>query len=209
MVVTGIPDLLEPAKPPFEPPEPAGLLEPAQPIPLAPGALRLAPALSSACLVAASLELPPDADWAELAPLPPPLLLVVAGKPPSDGPLDPVIRPFDMHAGHPDVVVHLHGADSVTEEWTIQNYTLEFHAFHIHQVHFRDITAGRDPATAPLLDTVHVPFAARNGGAPGTPGQTRIRLTFTRAEIGEFVFHCHVLEHEDNGMMQTIRVVAD
>ena len=75
-----------------------------------------------------------------------------------------------MHAGHPDVVVHLHGADSVTEEWTIQNYTLEFHAFHIHQVHFRDITAGRDPATAPLLDTVHVPFAARNGARPRDAG---------------------------------------
>ena len=115
-----------------------------------------------------------------------------------------------MHRLRPDLVVHLHGADSVTEEWTIQNYTLEYHAFHIHQVHFRDVSAGSmSPADAPLLDTVNVPPAFNNGGTPGTPGQTKIMMTFTKAQIGEFVFHCHVLEHEDGGMMQKIRVVAD
>ena len=94
-------------------------------------------------------------------------------------------------------------APSVTEQWTIQNYSLEYYAFHIHQIHFRDVTAGSlDPLDAPLLDTVNVPPAVDNEGFPGAPGQTKIRLTFTRAQIGEFVFHCHVLEHEDNGMMQ-------
>jgi FtsP/CotA-like multicopper oxidase with cupredoxin domain len=28
------------------------------------------------------------------------------------------------------------------------------------------------------------------------------------AEIGDFVYHCHILEHEDGGMMAHIRVVA-
>jgi FtsP/CotA-like multicopper oxidase with cupredoxin domain len=37
----------------------------------------------------------------------------------------------------------------------------------------------------------------------------RLRMTFTTADIGEFVFHCHILEHEDNGMMGKIKVVAD
>jgi FtsP/CotA-like multicopper oxidase with cupredoxin domain len=34
-------------------------------------------------------------------------------------------------------------------------------------------------------------------------------MKFTRAMIGEFVFHCHILGHEDKGMMQKIKVVAD
>ncbi len=127
-----------------------------------------------------------------------------------DGSLRPVIEPFDMHSLRPDIVVHLHGAQSVTEEWTIQNYTLEYHAFHIHQVHFRDISGGsKSPSDAPLLDTVNVAPAVNNGGKPGAPGQTKIMMTFTPAQIGEFVFHCHVLEHEDGGMMQKIRVVAE
>ena len=45
-----------------------------------------------------------------------------------------------MHTLRPDLVMHLHGAQSVTEEWTMQNYTLEYHAFHIHQTHFRDVS---------------------------------------------------------------------
>jgi FtsP/CotA-like multicopper oxidase with cupredoxin domain len=34
-------------------------------------------------------------------------------------------------------------------------------------------------------------------------------LRFTREMVGGFVFHCHILAHEDKGMMQTIKVVAD
>ncbi|HET6307847.1 MAG TPA: multicopper oxidase domain-containing protein [Rhodopila sp.] len=127
----------------------------------------------------------------------------------ADPSLQPVIKPFDMSTLTPDVVVHLNGAASVTEQWVIQNYTLENHAFHIHQIHFRDISAGRDPQDAPLLDTVNVPFAANMNGVPAAPGQSTLLMTFTQAQIGEFVFHCHILGHEDLGMMQKIRVVAD
>jgi Multicopper oxidase len=128
----------------------------------------------------------------------------------ADPTLQPVIKPFGMSSLKPDLVVHLNGAASVTEEWVVQNYTLENHAFHMHQAHFRDISAGdRDPQNSPLLDTVNVPFAANVNGVPGTPGQTTLLMTFARAQIGEFVFHCHILGHEDLGMMQKIRVVAD
>jgi FtsP/CotA-like multicopper oxidase with cupredoxin domain len=110
--------------------------------------------------------------------------------------------------------VHLHGQQSVTEDWLIENSTLEIHAFHIHQIHFRDMTeAPGDPTRQPLLDTVTVPAAPLIGdpatGYPGAPGFVRLRMTFTTADIGEFVFHCHILEHEDNGMMGKITVVAD
>jgi FtsP/CotA-like multicopper oxidase with cupredoxin domain len=128
----------------------------------------------------------------------------------ADPALQPVIKPFDMSSLRPDVVVHLNGADSVTEQWTIQNYALENHAFHIHQIHFRDISSGgRDPQGSPLLDTVNVVPAENANGVPGAPGQVTLLMTFTRAQIGEFVFHCHILGHEDNGMMQKLRVVDD
>jgi len=133
-----------------------------------------------------------------------------------DGEVDPkktTLQPF-VDGGAPQVTVHLHGKDSVTEEWLVENSTLEIHAFHMHQIHFRDVTtASANPDLQPLLDTVTVPAARLVGGIstghPGKPGWVRLQMTFTRADIGEFVYHCHILEHEDSGMMGKVRVVAD
>jgi FtsP/CotA-like multicopper oxidase with cupredoxin domain len=133
-----------------------------------------------------------------------------------DGSVDPrkiALRPFLMN-GPPQVVVHLHGQDSVTEQWTVENSTLEAHAFHMHQIHFRDVTSGSsDPDQEPILDTDTVPPAALVGdvatGYPGAPGWLVLNMTFTKQDIGEFAFHCHIMEHEDNGMMGRIKVVAD
>ncbi|HTZ70046.1 MAG TPA: multicopper oxidase domain-containing protein, partial [Acetobacteraceae bacterium] len=124
------------------------------------------------------------------------------------------IKPFTPHDTAPQVVVHLHGQPSVTEEWLIENSTLEIHAFHIHQIHFRDVThPNADLDHQPILDTITVPAAPLEGdiatGYPGPPGFVRLRMTFTTADIGEFVYHCHILEHEDNGMMGKIAVVAN
>jgi FtsP/CotA-like multicopper oxidase with cupredoxin domain len=124
------------------------------------------------------------------------------------------VTPFVGANLAPQVVVHLHGQQSVTEEWLVENSTLEIHAFHMHQIHFRDITApGDNPDDQPLLDTIDLPAAPLIGdvatGYPGAPGWVKLRMTFTTADIGEFVFHCHILEHEDNGMMGKIQVVAD
>jgi FtsP/CotA-like multicopper oxidase with cupredoxin domain len=134
-----------------------------------------------------------------------------------DGTFDPgatALRPFNAHNLAPQVVVHLHGQQSVTEDWLVENSTLEIHAFHMHQIHFRDITTdSADPDQQPVLDTVTLPAAAAIGAAPnsqpGAPGWLKLRMTFTRADIGEFVFHCHILEHEGNGMMAKVQVVAD
>ncbi|QJP13552.1 multicopper oxidase domain-containing protein [Starkeya sp. ORNL1] len=135
----------------------------------------------------------------------------------TDGQGQPVaIRPF-VPDSPPDVVVHLKGKDSAVEEWTIQNYTLEVHPFHMHQMHFRDVTeADAIDGRAPILDTINIPPASRRASSsqpgvdtPDLPGEVRLRMKFTREMVGDFVFHCHILAHEDKGMMQKIRVVAD
>ncbi len=129
----------------------------------------------------------------------------------SDGQGIPVaIKPYDMDDPTPAVVIHLDGKGSAVEEWTIQNYTLEYHAFHIHQMHFRDITTGTGKlAEEPMLDVINVPPATNVAGQPTVPGQVTIKLKFTTAQLGEFLFHCHVMEHEDNGMMAKIQVVRN
>lgn len=91
------------------------------------------------------------------------------------------------------------------EEWTIENRTQGVHAYHIHVNPFfiTHINGEALPENSPLRrwqDTVGTPYA--NNG-PGT-------VTFkTRFETfkGKFVIHCHVLNHEDRGMMQVVEVV--
>jgi hypothetical protein len=56
-----------------------------------------------------------------------------------------------------------------------------------------------------LRDTVNVPYF--NGRTLGYPS-IRVRMDFRDPNtIGMFPYHCHLLEHEDKGMMGTIRVV--
>jgi FtsP/CotA-like multicopper oxidase with cupredoxin domain len=129
-------------------------------------------------------------------------------------PAQTAVTPFGGHDLPAQVVVHLHGKNSVTEEWLVENSTLEIHAFHMHQIHFRDVTrASANPDDQPLLDVINLPAAPLLGdvatGYPGAPGWVVLRMTFTKQDIGEFVYHCHILEHEDNGMMGKIQVVAD
>jgi len=84
------------------------------------------------------------------------------------------------------------------EEWTIRNDTRDMHVFHIHQVTFQVVNINGQPQTFNgMVDTVRiVPRAS-----------VVIRIAFTHPEIvGRFMYHCHVLEHEDHGMMAQIEV---
>jgi FtsP/CotA-like multicopper oxidase with cupredoxin domain len=101
------------------------------------------------------------------------------------------------------------------EEWTIQNRTLENHEFHLHQVHFltesqNNFTLnGSAPAPAvvgQMEDTVEVPYWDGNPNHPYP--SIKVLVDFRGSDIGEFVFHCHILEHEDSGMMGIVSVVA-
>jgi FtsP/CotA-like multicopper oxidase with cupredoxin domain len=116
-----------------------------------------------------------------------------------------VLRPFMMGDG-PTVTV----AAGNTEEWVIENWTRELHAFHIHQLHFRVLeSGGHKLAEPPLVDVVNVPYATGldTPGAPIVPGRVRIKLSFPDTLAGDILFHCHLVDHEDNGMMGILRVL--
>jgi len=98
-----------------------------------------------------------------------------------------------------------------TEEWVIENWTNELHTFHIHQLHFRVLDVDGQAAAAPeLLDVVEIPYATATGyrskEGPVRPGRVRIRMTFPAGMAGDIPFHCHLVDHEDNGMMAVLRI---
>jgi len=89
------------------------------------------------------------------------------------------------------------------ERWTLTNATTEVHDFHIHQVHFivQDVDGVAQPTR--WTDTFTLPIAH----AGGTPSVTHVLVDFRDPTIrGTFLFHCHLLEHEDGGMMAKIQV---
>ena len=90
-----------------------------------------------------------------------------------------------------------------TEEWTILNQDSQYHDFHIHQTGFLVTEVNGIPTQFDgLRDTFSVP-PMKNGKL----GSGKLLLPFTNPEIvGRFVFHCHVVKHEDKGMMQVIEV---
>jgi len=90
-----------------------------------------------------------------------------------------------------------------TEEWTILNKDSQYHDFHIHQTGFLVTEVNGAPTDFDgLRDTFSVP-PMRNG----QPGEAKLIIPFTNPEIvGRFVFHCHVVKHEDKGMMMTVEV---
>jgi suppressor of ftsI len=82
------------------------------------------------------------------------------------------------------------------QHWRIVNDTRELHPFHIHQVHFLPYLENDRPVPDPQwLDTVNV----------ATGGSVDVVMDFTDPIIrGMSVFHCHLLNHEDKGMMAKI-----
>jgi len=82
------------------------------------------------------------------------------------------------------------------QHWRIVNSTRELHPMHIHQVHFLPFLENDQPIRDPhWLDTVNVPVG----------GSVDVVMDFTDPVIrGMSVFHCHLLNHEDKGMMAKI-----
>ncbi|MBV9570585.1 MAG: multicopper oxidase domain-containing protein [Alphaproteobacteria bacterium] len=112
-----------------------------------------------------------------------------------------VNRPYDPN--NPPAIVTTKGA---VEDWTIENRTTELHEFHMHQIHFLllEINGKKVPKKdQQFYDTFNVPYW--DGESPKFPS-IKVRMDFRGAVTGEFVYHCHILDHEDLGMMAIIRV---
>ncbi|MBC7460575.1 MAG: multicopper oxidase domain-containing protein [Thermoleophilia bacterium] len=91
-----------------------------------------------------------------------------------------------------------------TEVWTITNTSPFTHVFHVHDIEFQVLDrngAAPAPSEAGWKDSIHVP--------PG--GEVRIAMQFTDFASLEhpYMFHCHVLRHEDAGMMGQFVVVPN
>ncbi len=108
---------------------------------------------------------------------------------------------FDPMTTRPNIIVK----QGDVEDWIIENRSTELHAFHIHQIHFQVVEWLGLTVNEPFLrDTINIPFY--------DPTQThfpsvRLRMDFRDpSSVGTFVYHCHLLDHEDGGMMGLIRV---
>jgi FtsP/CotA-like multicopper oxidase with cupredoxin domain len=103
-----------------------------------------------------------------------------------------------------------------TELWEIYNTTADAHPMHIHEVAFQVVNRqdlvldenGEVVQPVQLIGSPTLPESWENGWKDTViayPGQvTRLRLRFTNP--GQFVWHCHIVEHEDNEMMRPYRI---
>jgi suppressor of ftsI len=103
-------------------------------------------------------------------------------------------KTFAMNAP-PSIVAH----SGTTEVWTILNRTNEVHDFHIHQIHFAARRVDGRPVHLPIWqDTIVV----------RPRGSVELLMDFRDPIVrGTFLYHCHILDHEDQGMMAKIRVI--
>ena len=114
-----------------------------------------------------------------------------------------------------------------TEIWEIYNATEDAHPIHVHELAFEVLDRQRIEVTPPEEEPVptadHLPMVSieiPEGSAPRPPEPweegvkdtviaypdevTRLKATFLTA--GQYVWHCHIVEHEDNEMMRPLRV---
>jgi len=102
-----------------------------------------------------------------------------------------------------------------TEEWEFYNATADAHPIHIHEVLFQVVNRQDIWINAATQEVKVVPGSAPMPPTPGEtafkdtviafPGQvTRVRAQFNTP--GQFVWHCHIVEHEDNEMMRPYRI---
>ena len=104
-------------------------------------------------------------------------------------------------------------AVGATEVWEFHNATADAHPMHVHETVFevierQDIHVDEENMQVMVTGAIHPPEPSETGFKDTViayPGQvTRIRLRFDTA--GQYVWHCHIVEHEDNEMMRPFRI---
>jgi FtsP/CotA-like multicopper oxidase with cupredoxin domain len=88
------------------------------------------------------------------------------------------------------------------EEWTLLNMNNIRHPFHIHVNPFQVVSINGVPVDPYWADTIGLP----PNGSPTIPTSVTFRTRF-RDFTGLTVMHCHMLTHEDMGMMQAVEIV--
>jgi FtsP/CotA-like multicopper oxidase with cupredoxin domain len=140
---------------------------------------------------------------------------------------NPSVGKFKIDNAYYDANAPLQVNLNTAEEWTLQNTgsgggagQVNTHPFHVHLNPFQinniafdfevadaDLQVPRlnwrDPCTWPFWDTVPIP--AQLPPSTGAPGQLKIRSRFLIYD-GEYVVHCHILVHEDVGMMINVKL---
>lgn len=95
-----------------------------------------------------------------------------------------------------------------TEEWEIYNFTEDAHPIHPHLVRFQVIGREAIPGFDPVAPVVQPWEAGFKDTVIAYPGEiTTVRATFDIE--GLYIWHCHILEHEDNEMMRPYVVSAE
>jgi FtsP/CotA-like multicopper oxidase with cupredoxin domain len=121
-------------------------------------------------------------------------------------------QPMVFDANQPPSVVTTQGS---VEKWIIQNISQESHDFHLHQIHFKVLSQknfkinGTTQAPAidgQFLDVIDLPPWDNVKNPNGPVPQVELLMDFRGVDIGDFVYHCHILNHEDLGMMAIVRV---
>jgi FtsP/CotA-like multicopper oxidase with cupredoxin domain len=123
-------------------------------------------------------------------------------------------KQFEEHGSQIDQCMPLNGL----QDWVLENWTSTSHPFHIHINPFQVVKIETPSAQnkyttyAPKenfvwQDVIALPPAVISAdGKKITPGRVTIRQTYLDF-TGTFVLHCHILAHEDRGMMELVRVV--
>ncbi len=148
------------------------------------------------------------------------LLEMMSMYPGFDGPAEAMLGTVDamgypMHQMWMDPITE-NPAVGATEVWEFFNFTADAHPMHIHEVLFEVVDrqglvlndAGETAEPAQLTGTP-TPAEPWENGYKDTviayPGQvTRVRAQFNTP--GQYVWHCHIVEHEDNEMMRPYRI---
>ena len=137
-------------------------------------------------------------------------------------------QPFPMAAMlAPNSVPHVCPRLGTQEVWEVVNYTGELHNFHIHQSKFRltrqsdagappnlvavqdptNIVAQNEPELATLNPNSNVDVWYDTFALPPYGGRIFVTIPFyAPQQVGDFVYHCHILSHEDAGMMAVVQV---
>jgi spore coat protein A len=168
-----------------------------------------------------------------ISPLPPesvtrPLALIEKSAVGFDANGNPVDGPVAALLGTSDggVPVEYEWADPVTdnpavgstEVWEFVNITADAHPMHVHEIAFEVVNREGLVHDPEAPDEIVVPLqpdgdvsgpeaweTGRKDTVIAYPGQvTRVRATFATA--GQYVWHCHIVEHEDNEMMRPYRI---